>query len=294
MLALAEALEQLGKQSRQVIMSVFPPRYRFLDPRQLIGNFEPPGDSYRDSEVVIVLDTGTWEQLGSFGEFLRSLHVPKIVIDHHLTQNDLGAQRFVDQTAEATGRLAYDAIRALGGRVTETMASAMFTALAMDTGWFRHSNSKPATYHLAAELVGAGAKPDRLYDLLFEQNTPPRMKLMGLVLDRLELFENGKIAVSEIRRDDYTATGATPQDTEDMINLLRGIIGVEVGLLFMEQPRGGIKVSFRSRERVDVSRLAQQFGGGGHRLASGATVDASLVDARARVLDALKRALVTG
>jgi phosphoesterase RecJ-like protein len=291
MLALGEAFEQLGKECRLVIMSVFPPRYRFLDPKQRIGYFELPGDTWRNTDAVIVLDTGTWEQLGSFGEFLRSLKVSKAVIDHHLTQDDLGATRFIDTTAEATGRLAYEAIRALGCRVTESMASGLFTALAMDTGWFRHSNSRPATFQLAAELVGAGARPDHLYDLLFEQNSPARMKLMGLVLDRLQFNENGKIACSEIQRGDYEATGAVPQDSEDMINLLRGIIGVEVALFFMEQPRGGVKVSFRSRERLDVARLAQQFGGGGHRLAAGATVNASLAEARQRVLDALKPAV---
>src|SRR5579862_1624850 len=91
MLALGEALEQMGKECRLAIMSVFPPRYRFLDPRQRIGYFELPGDGWRNTDLVIVLDTGTWEQLGSFGEFLRSLKVPKAVIDHHLTQDDLGA-----------------------------------------------------------------------------------------------------------------------------------------------------------------------------------------------------------
>jgi phosphoesterase RecJ-like protein len=291
MLALGEALEQMGKECRLAIMSVFPPRYRFLDPRQRIGYFELPGDSWRNTDIVIVMDTGTWEQLGSFGEFLRSVKVPKVVIDHHLTQDDLGATRFIDTSAEATGRLAYEAIRAMGCRVTESMASGLFTALAMDTGWFRHSNSRPETFQLAAELVGAGARPDRLYDLLFEQNSPARVKLMGLVLDRMQLYENGKIACSEIQRGDYEATGAVPQDSEDMINLLRGIIGVEVALFFMEQPRGGVKVSFRSRERVDVARIAQGFGGGGHRLAAGTTIHGNLAEARQKVLEAVKPAV---
>ena len=88
-------------------------------------------------------------------------------------------------------------------------------------------------------------------------------------------------------------TGATPQDSEDLVNYTRSIEGVEVGLLFMEQPRGGVKVSFRSRAAVDVSRIAEQFGGGGHRLASGATVEASLDEARTRVLHAVTSALAT-
>src|SRR5262245_42797205 len=103
MLALADVLDRHGKTSRLVVASVLPPRYDFLDPARRIQRFEPPGDPYRGAEAVIVLDTGTWNQLGDFGNFLRSLTVPKVVIDHHVTQDDLGALRLVDVTAEATG-----------------------------------------------------------------------------------------------------------------------------------------------------------------------------------------------
>jgi len=99
------------------------------------------------------------------------------------------------------------------------------------------------------------------------------------------------VAHTEIRRDDYQKTGALPQDSEDLVNYVRSVAGVEVGLLFMEQPRGGVKVSFRSRQRIDVGRLAEQLGGGGHRLASGAILPTSLDDARARVLAAVAAAL---
>jgi phosphoesterase RecJ-like protein len=99
------------------------------------------------------------------------------------------------------------------------------------------------------------------------------------------------VAHTEIRRDDYAATGALPQDSEDLVNYTLSLAGVEVGLFFMEQPRGGVKVSLRSRERVDVARLAERFGGGGHRLASGAILETNLEEARSRVLSAVGAAL---
>jgi phosphoesterase RecJ-like protein len=167
----------------------------------------------------------------------------------------------------------------------------LFVALAMDTGWFRHSNTTPRTFELASQLVSAGAHPDSLYDRLFEDNTLGRMKLMGLVLERLQVVAGGKVAHSEIHRADYATTGALPQETEDMVNFTRSLAGVEVGLFFLEQPRGGVKVSFRSRARVDVARIAERFGGGGHRLASGAVVQAPLEEARRRVLDCVIAAL---
>jgi phosphoesterase RecJ-like protein len=289
-LALADVLEQQGKEVRLVVASSLPPRYRFLAPEGRIEIYRAPGETYRTAEAIIVLDTGTWNQLGDFAAFLRSSPAAKVVIDHHQTQDDLGALRFVDTTAEATGRLVYEAVSALGGPLTETAASHLFVALAMDTGWFRHANTTPATYELAGQLERAGARPTLLYEQLFEQNTLPRLKLMGMVLDRLRVTETGRVAYTHIERADYAATGAVPQDSEDLVNYPRSVAGVEVGLLFMEQPRGGVKVSFRSRG-VDVARLAEQFGGGGHRLASGAVVDAPLDQAIARVLEAVRAAL---
>src|SRR5262249_52338410 len=102
---------------------------------------------------------------------------------------------------------------------------------------------------------------------------------------------NGQVCYTELRKDDYAATGAVPQDSEDLVNYTRGVAGVEVGLFFMEQPRGGVKVSLRSRQRVDVGRLAEQLGGGGHRLASGAIPEPPLDAARNRVLTAVAAAL---
>jgi phosphoesterase RecJ-like protein len=288
MLALAEALEALGKEVRTVNASTYPPRYAFLDPGRRVRLFEAPGEEYRDSEAVVVLDTGTWNQLGSFGPFLKGLPVARAVIDHHLTQDDLDALRLVDTTAEATGRLAREVIGALGVPLSPGMGSNLFVAVAMDTGWFRHGNTSPATFALAAELVAAGARPELLYDELYEHNSPARLRLTGLLLERLTVVHGGRVAYTELRRGDYEATGATPQDSEDLVNYTRSVQGVEVGLLFMEQPRGGVKVSFRSRGAVDVARLAETFGGGGHRQASGAVLpDCSLPEARARVLQAV-------
>jgi phosphoesterase RecJ-like protein len=289
--ALAEVLRRRGKEVRQVIASAWTPRYDFLDPGRRIERFTPPGDDWPDA--IVVLDTGTWNQLGDFATYLKKSPAARVVIDHHLTQDDLGATRFVDATAEATARLVYDAIAALGEPLTEGAASALFVALAMDTGWFRHSNTSPATFALAGELTRAGARPPHLYDLLFEQNTLARLKLAGLVLDRLCVLADGQIAYCEIHRDDYARTGAVPADSEDLINYTRSVAGVEVGLMFMEQPRGGIKVSFRSRARLDVARIAERFGGGGHRLASGAIVEGSLEDVRGRVLDAVRAELLS-
>lgn len=288
--ALAETLEQQGKQVQAVVASILPSRYDFLNVDQRVERFELPGSRWQDAEVIVVMDTGTWNQLGDFGPFMAGLPRPKVVIDHHRTQDDLNALRLVDTSAEATGRLAHEAIAALGGKLSPRAADALFTALAMDTGWFRHSNTTPATFELAAELERAGARPEALYELLFERSTLGRLKLTGLALERLTVECGGRVAYTEVHRTDYAATGALPQDTEDLVNYTRSIAGVDVGLFFVEQPRGGVKVSFRSRQ-VDVSKIAEGFGGGGHRLASGATLEDPIDQAKAKVLAAVRAAL---
>jgi phosphoesterase RecJ-like protein len=290
-LALADVLEGMGRQVQMVIASAWPPRYNFMDPQRRIQRFAPPGTAQQGVEVIVILDTGTWGQLGDFGSFLKTSTATKVVIDHHVSRDDLGALELYDTTAEATGRLVYEAVQALGQPLSRKAAMCLFAAVATDTGWFKHKNTTPATFALADTLQRAGADPNYLYDEIYEQNTVARVNLLGLVLQRLRVIENGKIAFSDVFKDDYAKTGAIPQDTEDAVTYTRSISGVEVGLLFLEQPAGGIKVSFRSRGKVDVAKVAEQFGGGGHRLASGATLHLSMPDAQQRVLVAIKLVL---
>jgi phosphoesterase RecJ-like protein len=291
LLALGEALEQRHKSVRRIIASAWPPRYDVLDPDKTIERFTLPGDTWRDVDAVIILDTGTRNQLGEFASFLAQLPAAKVVIDHHLSQDDLGAVRFVDVSAEATGRLVYEAIQALGGPVTQAMAHNLFAAVATDTGWFRHNNATAATFALAEKLVAGGARLTELYEHLYERNSLPRLRLMGLVLSRLQVTDDKRVAFTHVQRSDYEATGSQPQDTEELVNYPRSLAGVDVGLFFMEQPRGGIKVSLRSRSNVDVAKVAEGFGGGGHRQAAGAVVEGSMAEVKARVLAAVQRAL---
>ncbi|HJZ56836.1 MAG TPA: bifunctional oligoribonuclease/PAP phosphatase NrnA [Gemmataceae bacterium] len=294
-LALHDALTELGKKPRVAIASKLPPRYEFLDPeRTLIEDFRlATAANFADRDCVLILDTGTWNQLDGFGEWLKTNPIPRAVVDHHPTQNDLGGLKFVDTTAEATGRLAHEIIRALGLSPSPRAAAHLFMAVATDTGWFRHPNTTPATFALCGEFVAAGADPTGLYERLYESAPLGRLKLTGVALERLQVRAGGRVAYTEIYLKDYAATGSVPGDTEDLINFPRSVEGVEVALVFIEQPDGGTKVSFRSRS-LNVSRLAERFGGGGHKLASGARTNHPLPATRDEVLAAVTAALTTG
>ncbi len=175
-----------------------------------------------------------------------------------MSEDDLGATVFKDSSAEATGILVMNAIAALGCDVyTPEVAGGLLTAIAMDTGWFRHSNTRAGTLRAVAELIDAGARVDEIYRKLFERNTLGRLKLMGETLSGMKTDLGGRIAYATISQQDLLRTGAIPPDSEDLVDYTVSMRGVEVGILFIEQARGGVKVSFRARNGLDCSRSSR-------------------------------------
>lgn len=287
-------LRQKGKDVRAINTSKTPPRYDYLDPAGTLfehfGTAVTPAD-LADRQVLVILDLSSWGQLGEMADWVRAFPGPRVVIDHHVSQDDLGATYLKDTTAEATGTLVTRAALALGVQITPEMATGLFTAIAMDTGWFRHPNTTPQTLRTAAELMEAGAKVDDIYRLLSERNTLGRLKMTGEALSALETDLDGRVAYAAVTREDFDRTGAIPPDTEDLVDYTVSLRGVDVGLLFIEQPRGGIKLSVRSRNGLDCSKLAAQFGGGGHKAAAGATLPDPLAESLPKVLQAVRAAL---
>ncbi len=291
---MAGFLRQRGKDVRVVNSSRTPPRYDFLDPDgTLFEHFGGLTDrrSLDDREVVVILDLSAWSQLGDMAEWVRAFRGPRVVIDHHVSQDDLKATFFKDTSAEATGTILVRAIKALGGTFSADVSTGLFTAIAMDTGWFRHPNTKPETLRTVAELVESGAQIDTIYRLLFERGTLGRLKLMGESLANLRTEDGGRIAYTTVTREALARTGAIPQDTEDLVDYTVSLEGVDVGLLFIEQARGGVKLSVRSRNGLDCARLAGKFGGGGHRAAAGAMLPDPIETSVAAVVDAVREVL---
>ncbi|GIW91108.1 MAG: phosphodiesterase [Pirellulaceae bacterium] len=290
-LGMALLLEALGKQVRIVNPQATPAMYAFLDPHQRIRPREEVSDQeIAECDGLIILDTSAWAQLGCMAEVVRASEACKLLVDHHVGEDDLGAELFKDRQAEATGWLVYDAARCLNVPLTPEMAEPLFAAVATDTGWFRFSSTRPQTFACAADLVRAGARPTWIYDQLYQRDTVARVRLRGRVLERLQCEDNGELAYTFVTMDDLKELGALPSDTEDLVNEALGIAGVTVSLIFIEQPEQKVKVSFRSRGTIDCNQVARQFGGGGHREAAGATVAMALAEAERVVLDAVRKA----
>ena len=292
-LAMALILESLGKDVLVCNAFGVPPNLRFLDPRHKLKQLDVdiPAARLEDREVLIVLDTAAWAQLGSMGAVIKSTKALKVVIDHHVSGDDLGAELFKDPEAEATGRLVIEAADQLGVPLTASIAQAAFVALTTDTGWFRFSSTTAETLRLAARLVEAGAAPDKFYKDLYENDSHGRLQLIGRALSHAQTDLNGRLIYTWLSQADFTAVGALPSDSEDIINLTLSVGGTEAAVILVEQPAGGYKVSFRSRCDLDCSKVAEQFGGGGHKQAAGASLQGPFAAVQTRVLDAVRAAM---
>ena len=289
-LGMVYVLEQLGKQVRIVNPFELPPNLQFLDPEGRLQGLRADGAAewIESADVLIVLDTTAWAQLGAMGEVIRTTAAKKMVLDHHPSGDDLGAELFKDPSAEATGRLVVEAAERLGVELSPHVAGPLFAALATDTGWFRFGSTTAGTYQLAARLVEAGAQPDQIYRDLYENDTLARRQLIGRAMARARTELDGRLVYTWLGRDDFEATGAIPQDSEDVINETLSVGGTRVAVILVEQQDGSVKISLRSRCDVDCRLLAEQFGGGGHKNAAGALLSGPLAVARTKVLDATR------
>jgi phosphoesterase RecJ-like protein len=292
-LGMCGVLEGLGKEVTIVNGHPTPPNLSFIDPQnriKVLGQ-DAQVDELLDQDIMMVLDTSAWAQLGPMGDVIRATKAKKIIVDHHVSEDDLGAELFKNTTAEATGRLVVEAAEHLGVALTPEIAMPVFAAIATDTGWFRFSSTTSETYRVIAKVVDAGAKPTDIYCSLYEQDTAGRVRLRGLILSRIVSELGGRLQHTYVAKEDFERTGAVPSDTEDAINLALAISGTEFAVIFVEQQTGGFKISFRSRCSLECNRIAEIYDGGGHKAAAGAFLEGSLDEVRQRVLDDVRSAI---
>ena len=290
---LACVLQALGKQVSVINVSPLPAHLKFLDPEGIVlhlGTTATVAD-VQAADVHIVVDTSAWGQLSEIGKIFRECSQPRVVIDHHVSSDDLGAIEFKDTTREATGSLIYELAGVLKVPVSATAAVAMYTAIATDTGWFRFPATTSQTLRVVSELVELGAQPHVIYRQLYEQGSLARLRLAGRVLSRVTLDCDGQLAYTQVPWSDFVEVGAAASDTEDLVNDCLTIAGTTAAFIAIEQPNRQVKVSFRSRSEVNVAKVAEQFGGGGHKLAAGATFPGPLSKAVKQALAAVKAAI---
>ena len=276
-IALAAHLKSSGKEARIVVTPSLPENLRFLDSDGWIETFEPDGahvDLAAWPDAWLLIDASEPHRMGALFQVYEATKADRACLDHHMKDTPKGFDsEFTDPTASASTELVYDLVRPrIGGDLPAVMVQALYAGLVSDTGNFRHSNSTPKIHHAAADLIAQGVHPARTYNALYQTATPAKLRLFGQAMGGLQLRDGGRFAYISVTRADLAACGATQEDLDELVEEPRKLKGVEVAGLFSETVDGRAKVSLRSRERVDVNAVCRQFGGGGHRLASGAKV----------------------
>ncbi len=292
LLGLAAAIRSTGAFATPILEGGLPSRYRFMDPHGwLFLRDQVTEDLWTNADALAVVDTGTWNQLGHWGEKVRAFPGTKMVIDHHFTQNPIASINFVSTDSEANCRLIFEAGRSLGYVPDPLAAQALFVGLATDTGWFRHGNTKEDSFSLAGELVNLGANPTLIYREIHERSSLGKLRLSGRLLSRVAPHLNGQVVGSEILLGDWAELEAIPEDAEDLIDLVRVLEGTLVGFVLVERNPGETRGSLRGRNGFDVAALAQTFGGGGHKAAAGFTHPGSAQEAKGLLLERLGKRL---
>ena len=284
-------LKARGKDVRILNPDPLPARYRFLAAEGEFLTYDPSQHAslIADAEVVVVLDISKWERLDALGAALEASDAVKVCIDHHPYEGNGMADHYgVDLSAAATGQLVYEMIRDWGHAVDRTMAKGFYISILTDTGSFRFSNSDGRAHRVAAELIDTGLDPNVLYEAVYGNSSLARVRLMGEALRAMQVHDEGRVLLLVLSQDMVQRTGAVPADTEGFVDVARSVEGCEGVALLMEREDGRIKTSLRSKGRISVNRVARQFGGGGHELASGATLDGPLERAASRILDAMR------
>ena len=275
-------LEELGKQVVAYHPDPVPRRFAFLAGTERFTSNLPPGDF----DVTVVLDCSDGRM---FPEDLdRSRLGRVVVIDHHKTVGDLGDLVLRDPTAAAVGVLLFRVFGQLGVELNPRVAEALYCSLLSDTGSFRYQNTNPDAMRVAAALLEAGVDPWRVSSSLYEERPYRELDLLARVLQTLVVSADGICASLTVTGQMLADTGCTPDMVDGFINYARGIRGVEVAVLFRPGPHS-VRVSFRSRGKVDVSRIAESFGGGGHHNAAGCTIQGELDEIRADLFAEVSR-----
>jgi phosphoesterase RecJ-like protein len=286
-LGLMMGLEKIGKEVFAHNLDPVPEIYRFLPGSDRITTGPSVKGTY-DAFLVLDADpprTGLFK--GSWPA--RTL----INIDHHVTNPREWPLTWLDPDATATGEMIYRLLTGLKVPLDKNIAICLYTAIFTDTGSFRYSNTTAESMRIAATLIEAGADPWTVTENVYESYAFKRIDLLGKVLSGIERSRDGRIAWVLVTEDLYRQTGTSAEDTDNFINFVRSVKGVEVAVLFRQTGAAQYKISLRAKGRVDLSGLATSLGGGGHKNAAGGMLEGTFAAVREKVLNAVAQALET-
>jgi bifunctional oligoribonuclease and PAP phosphatase NrnA len=286
-LAMAYALEALDKQVRIVNADPAPDHYHEFPG---LDRIEIGPHSTAEADALIVMECSDLSRTGVAG--LENHFI--INIDHHAGNRMYGALNWFDESAAACGEMVFDLIRALDVPLSLEIATHIYLAILTDTGSFHHSNITPRTFDICRRTTEAGVNPAAMARRVFDSNSFGKLKLIGALLNAMELVDNGRLAVLYMDDAMLSACGCTHNDTEGVINLPLTAREIQAVVFFKATSGGEVRVSMRSKYDVDVRVVASSYGGGGHKNAAGFSVHGRLEDVRPEIIRKLVTAISEG
>jgi phosphoesterase RecJ-like protein len=279
-IGLARFLADRGKQVRLVNQDPVPEILRFLETADRpIRTYDPAAhdDLLRSSDLVVLVDNSAPDRLGGMERIMGQVADHTLCIDHHPSRDTPWSRLILDEEACATAVIVYELVQAAGWTPDRAAAEALYVGLATDTGFFRFNSTDEQAHRVAADLVRLGVDPAKVYQAIYERNSVAYTRLLGHALTGVRV-DREVIASVVITREQVQKLSAEEVDPSEITTALLAMDGITLALLFRELADGRIKVSLRSKGQLDVHRLAGEFGGGGHRNASGIVMDGTLDD----------------
>lgn len=274
-LALFQGLKNIGKEVELISMDEVPKDFKFLPCSSIIdGN---TFDIKSNVEVVIVLDCGDKKRINAKLKFEDKSY--KIInVDHHLTNEYYGDFNYVDTKAAAVAEIVYDMLKGLDVDIDRDIAKCLYTALITDTGSFKYPSTTKKTHLIAGNLIDTGFDFGKIHRIIFDNKEFGKFKLCGIAIENMKLVDNSISVIKVTKKMIHDTVQDADIDTHDIVNLGLQIEGVEVSVMLKESDEGRIKVSLRSKETVDVRKIAEKFDGGGHIRAAGLELDGINID----------------
>lgn len=293
-LALGLALDVLNKNVYLYNETGVPTALKFLPKSKKIHK-NLKNISY-EVDCVVIVDCTDAARVGKvFDRYLQDLSVINITIDHHFTKKTNSDYYILDHKAPSTGFLIYKLLKQLEIDITLDIAVNIYATIVGDTGSFSYSNTTADTFRVASELLEYGVRPYEVSKNIYENEPINKIKLLGMVLNSLELSHSGKVATVFVSRKMFKDTDTTKQHTEGLVNYPRSINGVELAVLLRQEENDrkdeNWKISLRSKNGINVALIAQSFGGGGHEAAAGCSIKGDLNNVREKLVSEINKVI---
>ncbi|MDD5168566.1 MAG: bifunctional oligoribonuclease/PAP phosphatase NrnA [Syntrophales bacterium] len=281
-LALSEFLTNMGKKVVIYNQDPTPANYLFLPGTGAIVHSLSESESF---DVAFVLDCSELERVGDDAAAKIGKTKTLINIDHHISNKGFCELRLIDPHASSTGELIFHLMKELGGALTKGIATNLYAAILTDTGGFRYGNTTRDALMISGQLVECGASPQWISQNVYENNALAKLRLLSKALSTLAFDEHGTVGSMVVHLRDFEETGALHEHTDGFVDLPRSVEGTKISILYSEISPDRFKVSMRSKDDVDIERVARAFGGGGHINAAACRVEGDIETVKRQILD---------